>query len=63
MFYLYPGNDVLHAVTVSHPHEVLITMESFSGDTRYARYDSFLVDSEHQNYTLHLGAYSGDAGM
>lgn len=57
------GLDKLHAITASRPHELYIELEDFDGNTRFARYDDFLVSSESESYSLaKLGAYSGDAG-
>lgn len=38
-------------------------MGDFDGETRYAEYDSFSVGSTADKYELHVGLYSGDAGM
>jgi len=38
-------------------------LADFDGNTRYAEYDNFTVDSAGENYRLAaLGTYSGNAG-
>ncbi|XP_060644834.1 microfibril-associated glycoprotein 4-like [Drosophila nasuta] len=57
------GLEKLHVLTYEKPHEVYFFLEDFEGNTRYARYDDFLVSNETSFYTLEkLGEYSGDAG-
>ncbi|KAH8400534.1 hypothetical protein KR222_003327, partial [Zaprionus bogoriensis] len=57
------GLDKLSAITASRPHELYIQLEDFVGNTRYARYDDFLISDESNYYKLEkLGGYSGDAG-
>jgi len=39
-----------------------VDLADFEGNTRYAEYDNFTVDSEQAKYTLvSLGMYSGNA--
>ncbi|KAH8381093.1 hypothetical protein KR200_000097 [Drosophila serrata] len=57
------GLDKLHAITKSQPHELYIHLEDFEGQTRYAHYDDFFVESENQFYAMtKLGIFTGDAG-
>ncbi|XP_005183353.1 ficolin-1 [Musca domestica] len=57
------GLDRLHNLTNSRPYELLIVMEDWEGDRRYAKYDAFIVGSEKEKYVLKsLGGYSGSAG-
>lgn len=57
------GLEKLHKLTNSRPHELLIVMEDWENDRRYARYDQFIVGSESEQYTLKsVGKYSGSAG-
>lgn len=57
------GLDKLYRLTSSQPHELLIVMQDFENDNRYAKYDHFEIDSEQNQYRLKsLGAYSGNAG-
>lgn len=57
------GLDKLHAITKSQPHVLYIHLEDFEGQTRYAHYDDFFVESENQFYAMtKLGRFTGDAG-
>lgn len=57
------GLDKLHDLTFSRPHELLVELEDFDGESRKARYTNFAVGDEKESYALVvLGKYSGDAG-
>ncbi|XP_061394541.1 ficolin-1-like [Musca vetustissima] len=57
------GLEKLHRLTNSRPYDLLIVLEDWEGDRRYAKYDTFIVGSETEKYSLKsLGAYSGSAG-
>ncbi|XP_041374856.1 ficolin-2-like [Gigantopelta aegis] len=56
------GNDIIHKITSQGIYELWIDLEDFEGNTRYAMYSPFSLGSEAENYTLHIGSYSGDAG-
>lgn len=57
------GLDKLHELTLSRPHELLIELEDFEGESRKARYSHFAIGGEKESYALVLlGKYSGDAG-
>ncbi|KAH8284932.1 hypothetical protein KR054_002932, partial [Drosophila jambulina] len=58
------GLENLHNFTTKFaPCELLIQLEDFEGETRYARYDNFKVGDEDSSYELKsLGRYSGNAG-
>uniref|UniRef100_A0A0A1WR84 Angiopoietin-4 n=1 Tax=Zeugodacus cucurbitae TaxID=28588 RepID=A0A0A1WR84_ZEUCU len=57
------GLDKLHALTSSAVHELLITLQDFEGNSRYARYSLFAIGNEKEDYALNLlGEYEGDAG-
>ncbi|KAL7738373.1 hypothetical protein ACLKA6_006691 [Drosophila palustris] len=59
----FMGLEKLHAMTKDLDQELLIVMEDFKGQKRFARYNRFAIDSEQNEYALHvLGEYSGDAG-
>uniref|UniRef100_A0A1A9VP79 Fibrinogen C-terminal domain-containing protein n=1 Tax=Glossina austeni TaxID=7395 RepID=A0A1A9VP79_GLOAU len=57
------GLDKLHALTTTQGRqELLVILEDYHDNTKYARYDAFEVGPESQRYKLKLGAYKGDAG-
>lgn len=57
------GLEKLHQLTNTRPYELLIVMEDWENDRRYAKYDQFIVGSEVERYLLKsLGTYSGSAG-
>ncbi|KAI8126395.1 Fibrinogen C domain-containing protein 1 [Lucilia cuprina] len=56
------GLEKLNALTsLNEPQELYIKLQDFEGETRYARYGKFKVDSKSTDYTLTVGDYSGDA--
>ncbi|XP_067643569.1 angiopoietin-related protein 7 isoform X2 [Eurosta solidaginis] len=57
------GLEKLHALTTSAVHDLLILMQDFEGQRKYARYNLFAIGSEKEDYALSLlGEYEGDAG-
>ncbi|XP_061386663.1 ficolin-2-like [Musca vetustissima] len=57
------GLDKLNELTNSRPYELLIVMEDWENDRRFARYDEFIIGTEAEKYVLKvLGKYSGSAG-
>ncbi|XP_073332370.1 fibrinogen-like protein 1 [Pagrus major] len=56
------GNEALHHLTSQGDYDLRIDMEDFEGNQRYAEYKKFKVDDEKDQYQLHLGEYTGDAG-
>ncbi|KAM8771732.1 fibrinogen-like protein 1 isoform 2-T2 [Acanthopagrus schlegelii] len=56
------GNEALHYLTSQGNYDLRIDMEDFEGNQRYAEYKKFTVDAEKDQYQLHLGEYTGDAG-
>ena len=58
------GNDNLHWLTSDKRQRLRIDLGDFAGNTKYAEYDNFRVDSATAKYRLvSLGAYSGTAGQ
>ncbi|XP_046866850.1 microfibril-associated glycoprotein 4-like [Drosophila willistoni] len=57
------GLDKLHAITKSQSYELYVHLEDFEGNTRFARYDEFYIENEHESYKMSkLGTYTGNAG-
>ncbi|XP_061395789.1 angiopoietin-1-like [Musca vetustissima] len=57
------GMDKLNKLTNTRPYELLIVMEDWENDRRYARYDQFIIGTETEKYILkELGKYTGSAG-
>nr|XP_006824888.1 PREDICTED: fibrinogen-like protein 1-like [Saccoglossus kowalevskii] len=56
------GNDKIYRLTHQASYKLRIDLEKFDGNTSYAEYDTFWIENENNNYTLHLGQYSGTAG-
>ena len=61
---MYAGNDNLHLLTSGTRQRLRIDLADFEGNTRYAEYDNFRVDSAAEKYALvSLGTYNGTAGQ
>ncbi|KAI8493472.1 Fibrinogen C domain-containing protein 1 [Branchiostoma belcheri] len=56
------GNYNLYRLAVQKVYQLRVDMEDVEGNTAYAAYDTFTISPESQNYTLHIGTYSGTAG-
>ncbi|KAL1400784.1 hypothetical protein pipiens_007140, partial [Culex pipiens pipiens] len=57
------GLERIHEITNSARHELLVEMVTFEDKYYYARYSSFEIGNEQENYILKkLGSYSGTAG-
>ncbi|KAI8779024.1 BgiBsFReDn10 [Biomphalaria glabrata] len=57
----WAGNNFIHAVTCSSNHELWIRMEDINSEIWEARYDTFKVSSENDNYRLLVAGYKGNA--
>ena len=61
---LCAGNDILHLLTSDKRQRLRVDLADFEGNTRYAEYDNFRVDSVQAKYKLaSLGTYTGNAGI
>ncbi|XP_034100944.2 fibrinogen C domain-containing protein 1-like [Drosophila albomicans] len=57
------GLEKIYLLTQSQPHELFISLTDFNNETRYARYNHFIIGNETEFYELkELGSYSGNAG-
>ncbi|KAJ8034004.1 Fibrinogen-like protein A [Holothuria leucospilota] len=59
---LWLGNDKLHSLTQQKNYELRVDLVNSLGDPYYAKYSSFSISDESDNYRLSLGSYTGDAG-
>ena len=58
------GNDNLHLMTSDKRQRLRVDLADFEGNTKYAEYDNFTVDSAEAKYELvSLGTYNGTAGQ
>lgn len=55
------GNEVIHNLTMREPMELLVELRDFEGLVVYARYHTFRVEGEDENYRLLVGGYEGNA--
>lgn len=57
------GLEKIYELTSSRVYELLVVMESFQGEKKFARYSAFGISGESSFYELNLlGQFSGDAG-
>ncbi|KAF8773452.1 Techylectin-5A like protein [Argiope bruennichi] len=56
------GNDNIFALTSQRLYSIRFDLKAVDGEAKYALYDTFWIDDEDHNYTLHIKNYSGNAG-
>ncbi|GBN52785.1 Techylectin-5A, partial [Araneus ventricosus] len=56
------GNDNIFALTNQRLYSIRFDLKTVKGEQAYALYDTFWIDDEYNNYTLHIKDYSGTAG-
>ncbi|XP_055950687.1 techylectin-like protein [Argiope bruennichi] len=56
------GNDNIFALTSQRLYSIRFDLKVVDGEAKYALYDTFWIDDEDHNYTLHIKNYSGNAG-
>ncbi|XP_041346969.1 fibrinogen alpha chain-like [Gigantopelta aegis] len=54
------GNEFVHMFTAAKNVEMRVDLSDWKGNHAYELYDSLLVDDETNNYTIHVGNYTGD---
>ncbi|XP_019621184.1 PREDICTED: angiopoietin-related protein 7-like [Branchiostoma belcheri] len=57
------GNENIHLLTSQKNYTLRVDMQGWDGETRYARYTTFRVSGESDQYRLHISGYSGTDGM
>ncbi|RUS68434.1 hypothetical protein EGW08_023804 [Elysia chlorotica] len=55
------GNDNIHTITSTGKYELRVDLK-YKGESKFARYGKFFIDSEDDKYKLHVKSYSGTAG-
>ena len=61
---LFAGNDNLHSLTSEQRQQLRVDLADFDGNSRFAKYDNFAVDSASCKYNLtSLGTYTGNASQ
>ena len=53
------GLDKIHRLTKLGENILRVELMDWTNDTAYAKYESFSVESEFENYKLNVGSYSG----
>jgi len=56
------GLEKMHLMTMYGNYKLRVHMQNINGSWYSAEYNTFVVDGESTNYTVHLSGYSGDAG-
>lgn len=56
------GLDNLHELTRLQNYELMVDMEDFEGNTRFASYSSFKVDNECEGYRLLVSGFNNTGG-
>lgn len=56
------GNDFASRLTAQQSYKLRIELSDWEGNSGFAQYEQFSLDSEAQNYRIHLKGYSGTAG-
>lgn len=57
------GLERIHRLTYSAPHELVVVLEDWTGESRYAWYENFEIAGEFENFKVtKLDGYNGDAG-
>lgn len=58
----YFGNENIHQMTKKGNYSLRIELTDWENNTAYAQYDHFSIDSEDDDYRLHVSGYNGTAG-
>ncbi|XP_017260469.1 microfibril-associated glycoprotein 4-like [Kryptolebias marmoratus] len=56
------GLENIHQLTSQQNYELLVNVEDFEGNTKFALYSSFKVDSESEGYRLHVTGFNSTGG-
>ena len=53
----------MHVMTSSMTYTLRVDLTGFDDVSNYAEYTTFVVDSESDNYMLHISGFSGNTSM
>uniref|UniRef100_UPI003AAB58FC angiopoietin-2a isoform X4 n=1 Tax=Centroberyx gerrardi TaxID=166262 RepID=UPI003AAB58FC len=56
------GNEFVSRLTNQQPYKLRIQLSDWEENSGFSQYEQFSLDSESQNYRIHLKGYSGTAG-
>ncbi|XP_043954831.1 microfibril-associated glycoprotein 4-like [Gambusia affinis] len=56
------GLDNIHELTRNQNYELMVDMEDFEGNKKFALYSSFKVDAECDGYILHVSGFNNKGG-
>ncbi|XP_071377433.1 angiopoietin-2a isoform X4 [Centroberyx affinis] len=56
------GNEFVSRLTNQQPYKLRIQLSDWEENSGFSQYEQFSLDSEAQNYRIHLKGYSGTAG-
>ncbi|CAG09407.1 unnamed protein product [Tetraodon nigroviridis] len=56
------GNEFVSKLTNQQSYKLRIELSDWEGNSGFSQYDQFSLESEAQNYRIHLKGYSGTAG-
>ncbi|XP_032440070.1 microfibril-associated glycoprotein 4-like [Xiphophorus hellerii] len=56
------GLDNIHELTRDQNYELMVDMEDFEGNKKFALYSSFKVDAECDGYLLHVSGFNNKGG-
>ncbi|XP_058835006.1 microfibril-associated glycoprotein 4-like [Topomyia yanbarensis] len=57
------GLELLHKITASKTYQLLVELEDYNGDYKYAKYSDFEIGNQEEKYSLKkVGTYTGTAG-
>lgn len=56
------GNENIHRLTAGHDNILLVELEDFEKNRKYAKYTNFMIGTKSSNYVLIVDKYTGDAG-
>ncbi|XP_077973277.1 tenascin-R-like isoform X1 [Styela clava] len=59
---MWLGLETIYQLTKDGNYELRVDLKNVSGDSAYAKYETFSIASASDNYCLKVGGYSGTAG-